>query len=80
MFFSVSANCFPGQYYNTIAKECRECPVGFYQPEQGQFFCVACEYNKVTSSTGSIGSARCVCEYCKKNNFLLKNIILTARI
>ncbi|XP_067672504.1 uncharacterized protein [Haliotis asinina] len=50
--------CAPGTYYNAATKTCDLCPVGQYQPNEGQTGCVACG-TKTTELAGSANANDC---------------------
>ena len=66
--FVVTANCPPGTYQTTridtqlsaddsqssvIVPQCTECPVGYYQRDQGQTNCDKCPFGSTSLTTGS---------------------------
>ena len=42
-----------------VADACKACPVGSYQPLQGQSSCIQCPSNYTTRSSGSVHSGDC---------------------
>ena len=71
--FTFTVNCPPGTYQTTridrqlsaddsqssiVVPQCTECPVGYYQPDQGQISCDKCPDG---STTLTRGSRRCLC-------------------
>uniref|UniRef100_A0AAR2J043 Signal peptide, CUB and EGF-like domain-containing protein 2 n=1 Tax=Pygocentrus nattereri TaxID=42514 RepID=A0AAR2J043_PYGNA len=56
--------CSPGHYYNTSTHRCIRCPVGTYQVEFGQNYCVACPGNTTTDFDGSTNITQCKNRHC----------------
>ncbi|XP_068116298.1 signal peptide, CUB and EGF-like domain-containing protein 2 isoform X2 [Hyperolius riggenbachi] len=56
--------CSPGHSYNTTTHRCIRCPVGMYQPEFGQNFCMACPGNTSTDFDGSTNITQCKNRQC----------------
>ncbi|XP_072515943.1 signal peptide, CUB and EGF-like domain-containing protein 2 isoform X3 [Salminus brasiliensis] len=56
--------CSPGHYYNTSTHRCIRCPLGTYQVEFGQNFCVACPGNTTTDFDGSTNITQCKNRHC----------------
>ena len=71
--FSSTVNCPPGTYQTTridtqlsaddsqssiVVPQCTECPVGYYQPDQGQTSCDMCPPGSTSTTTGSTS---CLC-------------------
>ncbi|XP_072320674.1 signal peptide, CUB and EGF-like domain-containing protein 2 isoform X3 [Eucyclogobius newberryi] len=56
--------CSPGHYYNTSTHRCIRCPVGTYQGEFGQNYCVACPGNTTTDFDGSTNIMQCKNRQC----------------
>ena len=66
IYFLLAANCPPGSYQTTqvdtqlsndgqssIVPQCTECPVGYYQPDQGQVSCEQCPPGSTSITEGS---------------------------
>lgn len=51
-------NCNPGYY--ELNGVCETCPVGNYQPNEGQTSCVSCPSGYTTTHEGEIESSACV--------------------
>ncbi|RUS91021.1 hypothetical protein EGW08_001238, partial [Elysia chlorotica] len=51
--------CSSGQYFDTKSDKCENCSLGFYQPDSGQFYCLACDAGKTTKFTGTKLSSNC---------------------
>uniref|UniRef100_A0A8C1YHG0 Signal peptide, CUB and EGF-like domain-containing protein 2 n=1 Tax=Cyprinus carpio TaxID=7962 RepID=A0A8C1YHG0_CYPCA len=51
--------CSPGHYYNTSTHRCIRCPIGTYQMEFGQNYCIACPGNTTTDFDGSTNIMQC---------------------
>uniref|UniRef100_A0A4W4G2X2 Signal peptide, CUB and EGF-like domain-containing protein 2 n=1 Tax=Electrophorus electricus TaxID=8005 RepID=A0A4W4G2X2_ELEEL len=51
--------CSPGHYYNTSTHRCIRCPMGTYQLEFGQNYCVSCPGNTTTDFDGSTNITQC---------------------
>ena len=64
----LTANCAPGTYQTTrvdtqlsaddsqssiVVPQCTKCPVGYYQPDQGQISCDECPPGSTSFTTGS---------------------------
>ncbi|XP_041847221.1 signal peptide, CUB and EGF-like domain-containing protein 2 isoform X3 [Melanotaenia boesemani] len=56
--------CSPGHYYNTTTHRCIRCPMGTYQEEFGQNYCVACPGNTSTDFDGSTNIMHCKNRQC----------------
>ncbi|XP_067444626.1 signal peptide, CUB and EGF-like domain-containing protein 2 isoform X5 [Thunnus thynnus] len=56
--------CSPGHYYNTSTHRCIRCPMGTYQVEFGQNYCVACPGNTTTDFDGSTNIMQCKNRQC----------------
>ena len=61
----LTANCPPGTYQTTddsqnsvVVPQCTECPVGYYQPDQGQTNCELCPLGSTSTTPGSTS---CLC-------------------
>ncbi|XP_051016070.1 signal peptide, CUB and EGF-like domain-containing protein 1 isoform X3 [Acomys russatus] len=57
-------HCSPGHYYNTSTHRCIRCPVGTYQPEFGQNYCITCPGNTSTDFDGSTNVTHCKNQHC----------------
>ena len=53
------ANCSAGSYY-TESGNCSKCPLGTYQPDQGQKECIPCGQNFTTSLNGTSKESDCI--------------------
>uniref|UniRef100_A0A665VX94 Signal peptide, CUB and EGF-like domain-containing protein 3 n=1 Tax=Echeneis naucrates TaxID=173247 RepID=A0A665VX94_ECHNA len=56
--------CSPGHYYNTSTHRCIRCPMGTYQGEFGQNYCVSCPGNTTTDFDGSTNIMQCKNRQC----------------
>ncbi|KAG8430266.1 hypothetical protein GDO86_018117 [Hymenochirus boettgeri] len=56
--------CSPGHAYNTTTHRCVRCPMGTYQPEFGQNYCVSCPGNTSTDFDGSTNVTQCKNRHC----------------
>nr|XP_033783767.1 signal peptide, CUB and EGF-like domain-containing protein 2 isoform X3 [Geotrypetes seraphini] len=56
--------CSPGHFYNTTTHRCIRCPVGAYQPEFSQSYCISCPGNTTTDFDGSTNISHCKNRYC----------------
>ncbi|XP_051502660.1 signal peptide, CUB and EGF-like domain-containing protein 2 isoform X8 [Myxocyprinus asiaticus] len=56
--------CSPGHYYNTSTHRCIRCPIGTYQMEFGQNYCIACPGNTSTDFDGSTNIMQCKNRHC----------------
>ncbi|XP_067298818.1 signal peptide, CUB and EGF-like domain-containing protein 2 isoform X8 [Pseudorasbora parva] len=56
--------CSPGHYYNTSTHRCIRCPIGTYQMEFGQNYCIACPGNTTTDFDGSTNIMQCKNRHC----------------
>uniref|UniRef100_A0A8D0HIU0 Signal peptide, CUB domain and EGF like domain containing 2 n=1 Tax=Sphenodon punctatus TaxID=8508 RepID=A0A8D0HIU0_SPHPU len=56
--------CSPGHFYNTTTHRCIRCPVGLYQPEFGQNYCISCPENTTTDFDGSTNITQCKNMHC----------------
>nr|XP_056702036.1 signal peptide, CUB and EGF-like domain-containing protein 1 isoform X3 [Euleptes europaea] len=57
-------HCSPGHHYNSTTHRCIRCPVGAYQPEFGQNYCLACPGNTSTDFDGSTNVTHCKNQQC----------------
>ncbi|XP_069484230.1 signal peptide, CUB and EGF-like domain-containing protein 1 isoform X3 [Ambystoma mexicanum] len=57
-------HCSPGHYYNATTHRCIRCPVGTYQPEFGQNYCMTCPGNTSTDFDGSTNVTQCKNQHC----------------
>ena len=51
--------CGVGNYYSIAAGRCIPCEVGYFQDEEGQFFCKFCERGQTTSDPGAVSRSQC---------------------
>ncbi|XP_072236730.1 signal peptide, CUB and EGF-like domain-containing protein 2 isoform X4 [Leuresthes tenuis] len=56
--------CSPGHFYNTSTHRCIRCPMGTYQGEIGQNYCVTCPGNTTTDFDGSTNIMQCKNRQC----------------
>ncbi|XP_013405828.1 uncharacterized protein LOC106170487 [Lingula anatina] len=49
--------CEAGQQYN--GSVCVPCPLGFYQPQVGKDYCLACQPGKTTQNVSSVNASQC---------------------
>jgi len=54
------ANCPAGSYYSKENNTCVKCPLGKYQPVQGQMECVSCGQNLTTALNGTLEESACI--------------------
>ncbi|KAM7411594.1 hypothetical protein PAMA_021537 [Pampus argenteus] len=59
----VKVQCSPGHYYNTTVHRCIRCPVGTYQTEFRQNYCISCPGNTTTDFDGATSVSQCKSEY-----------------
>ncbi|XP_016281076.1 signal peptide, CUB and EGF-like domain-containing protein 1 isoform X4 [Monodelphis domestica] len=57
-------HCSPGHYYNSSTHRCIRCPIGTYQPEFGQNYCITCPGNTSTDFDGSTNVTHCKNQHC----------------
>ena len=57
------ANCSAGSYY-TESGNCSNCPLGTYQPDQGQKECILCGQNFTTALNGTSKESDCIGNEC----------------
>ncbi|PIO04952.1 hypothetical protein AB205_0087820, partial [Aquarana catesbeiana] len=57
-------HCSPGHFYNSTTHRCIRCPIGTYQPEFGQNFCITCPGNTSTDFDGSTNVTHCKNQHC----------------
>uniref|UniRef100_A0A3P9NGH6 Signal peptide, CUB and EGF-like domain-containing protein 2 n=1 Tax=Poecilia reticulata TaxID=8081 RepID=A0A3P9NGH6_POERE len=60
----VKVQCSPGHYYNTTVHRCIRCPVGTYQTEFRQNYCITCPGNTTTDFDGATSVSQCKSEQC----------------
>ncbi|CAJ0918182.1 unnamed protein product, partial [Mesorhabditis belari] len=51
--------CAPGSRFSAEHSECQLCPIGFYQPLNGQSECITCGAGKTTMVEGSTSGEEC---------------------
>uniref|UniRef100_A0A8C9VFZ1 Signal peptide, CUB and EGF-like domain-containing protein 2 n=1 Tax=Scleropages formosus TaxID=113540 RepID=A0A8C9VFZ1_SCLFO len=51
--------CSPGHYYNTTVHRCIRCPLGTYQTEFRQNYCISCPGNTTTDFDGATSVSQC---------------------
>ncbi|KAM9423584.1 signal peptide, CUB and EGF-like domain-containing protein 2 isoform 3-T3 [Salvelinus alpinus] len=56
--------CSPGHYYNTSTHRCIRCPMGTYEMEFGQNYCISCPGNTTTDFDGSTNIMQCKNRHC----------------
>ncbi|XP_014031508.1 signal peptide, CUB and EGF-like domain-containing protein 2 isoform X6 [Salmo salar] len=56
--------CSPGHHYNTSTHRCIRCPMGTYQMEFGQNYCISCPGNTTTDFDGSTNIMQCKNRHC----------------
>ena len=64
------ANCPAGSHYNAENASCVKCPVGTYQPVQGQKECIPCGNDLTTASNGTIEESDCFGMFVALFNYL----------
>ncbi|MFT7812599.1 signal peptide, CUB and EGF-like domain-containing protein 1 [Arapaima gigas] len=57
-------HCAPGHHYNSTTHRCIRCPVGTYQSEFGQNYCVTCPGNTTTDFDGATNVSHCKNQLC----------------
>ncbi|KAG7266013.1 hypothetical protein CRUP_034882 [Coryphaenoides rupestris] len=55
----VKVQCSPGHYYNTTVHRCIRCPLGTYQTEFRQNYCITCPGNTTTDFDGATSVSQC---------------------
>uniref|UniRef100_A0AAY4EPX6 Signal peptide, CUB and EGF-like domain-containing protein 2 n=1 Tax=Denticeps clupeoides TaxID=299321 RepID=A0AAY4EPX6_9TELE len=60
----VKVTCSPGHYYNTNSHRCIRCPVGTYQTEFRQNYCITCPGNTTTDFDGATSVSQCKNREC----------------
>uniref|UniRef100_A0A8D0AQ86 Signal peptide, CUB and EGF-like domain-containing protein 2 n=1 Tax=Sander lucioperca TaxID=283035 RepID=A0A8D0AQ86_SANLU len=60
----VKVQCSPGHYYNTTVHRCIRCPVGTYQTEFRQNYCISCPGNTTTDFDGATSVSQCKNRHC----------------
>ncbi|XP_035238117.1 signal peptide, CUB and EGF-like domain-containing protein 3 [Anguilla anguilla] len=56
--------CSPGHYYNTTVHRCIRCPLGTYQTEFRQNYCISCPGNITTEFDGATSVSQCKNREC----------------
>ncbi|XP_074599235.1 sushi, von Willebrand factor type A, EGF and pentraxin domain-containing protein uif isoform X2 [Brevipalpus obovatus] len=51
--------CPAGQFYNDESRTCQQCGNGFYQPQEGSFYCVPCGQGLTTKSAEAVSVQEC---------------------
>ncbi|XP_018585416.1 signal peptide, CUB and EGF-like domain-containing protein 1 [Scleropages formosus] len=57
-------HCAPGHHYNSTTHRCIRCPVGTYQSEFGQNYCITCPGNTTTDFDGATNVSHCKNQMC----------------
>ncbi|XP_062871352.1 signal peptide, CUB and EGF-like domain-containing protein 3 isoform X2 [Trichomycterus rosablanca] len=60
----VKVSCPPGHYYNTSVHRCIRCPVGTYQTDFKQNYCITCPGNTTTDFDGATSVSQCKKREC----------------
>uniref|UniRef100_A0A667Z585 Signal peptide, CUB and EGF-like domain-containing protein 2 n=1 Tax=Myripristis murdjan TaxID=586833 RepID=A0A667Z585_9TELE len=60
----VKVQCSPGHYYNTTVHRCIRCPLGTYQTEFRQNYCISCPGNTTTDFDGATSVSQCKNREC----------------
>ncbi|KAM9446034.1 signal peptide, CUB and EGF-like domain-containing protein 3 isoform 1-T1 [Clarias gariepinus] len=60
----VKVSCPPGHYYNTTVHRCIRCPVGTYQTDFKQNYCMSCPGNTTTDFDGATSVSQCKNREC----------------
>uniref|UniRef100_A0A6Q2XTU4 Signal peptide, CUB and EGF-like domain-containing protein 3 n=1 Tax=Esox lucius TaxID=8010 RepID=A0A6Q2XTU4_ESOLU len=60
----VKVQCSPGHYYNTTVHRCIRCPLGTYQTEFRQNYCITCPGNTTTDFDGATSVSQCKNREC----------------
>uniref|UniRef100_A0A3B1IMG7 Signal peptide, CUB and EGF-like domain-containing protein 2 n=1 Tax=Astyanax mexicanus TaxID=7994 RepID=A0A3B1IMG7_ASTMX len=55
----VKVSCAAGHYYNTSVHRCIRCPVGTYQSDLKQNYCISCPGNTTTDFDGATSVSQC---------------------
>lgn len=58
-----AVQCSPGHFYNTTVHRCIRCPVGTYQTEFRQNYCISCPGNTTTDFDGATSVSQCKSEH-----------------
>uniref|UniRef100_A0AAZ3SDH4 Signal peptide, CUB and EGF-like domain-containing protein 3 n=1 Tax=Oncorhynchus tshawytscha TaxID=74940 RepID=A0AAZ3SDH4_ONCTS len=61
----VKVQCSPGHYYNTTVHRCIRCPLGSYQTEFRQNYCITCPGNTTTDFDGATSVSQCKNRECR---------------
>ena len=59
-FFSFSALCDVGTFYNVSANKCQNCPKGHYSDMRGLLRCTPCGIRETTVTTASVNRSQCI--------------------
>ncbi|XP_028404268.1 receptor tyrosine-protein kinase let-23-like isoform X2 [Dendronephthya gigantea] len=60
--------CSEGTFYSLESRNCELCPKNTFQPGKGQFKCISCESDRITTSNGSKIEANCI-KNCSRGLF-----------
>ncbi|XP_046725916.1 signal peptide, CUB and EGF-like domain-containing protein 3 isoform X3 [Silurus meridionalis] len=60
----VKVSCPPGHYYNTSVHRCIRCPLGTYQTDFKQNYCISCPGNTTTDFDGATSVSQCKNREC----------------
>uniref|UniRef100_A0AAR2J8X4 Signal peptide, CUB and EGF-like domain-containing protein 3 n=1 Tax=Pygocentrus nattereri TaxID=42514 RepID=A0AAR2J8X4_PYGNA len=60
----VKVSCAAGHYYNTSVHRCIRCPVGTYQSDLKQNYCISCPGNTTTDFDGATSVSQCKNREC----------------
>lgn len=76
LYFYSAVQCSPGHYYNTTVHRCIRCPVGTYQTEFRQNYCISCPGNTTTDFDGATSVSQCKSE-CENSCFVFSDFLNT---
>ncbi|KAK3591334.1 hypothetical protein CHS0354_028441 [Potamilus streckersoni] len=63
------AMCASGFYRDTIGN-CQSCPLGSYQPNNEQYFCLSCPTGTSTNQVASVSQTQCISTGCAAGSYL----------
>ena len=65
-FLTLLDSCPAGNFYNKTSGSCAPCGNGYYQPDTGRTYCLACAIGKTTTSQTAMDKTECFGELNRK--------------
>jgi hypothetical protein len=68
--------CSPGYFYDIQTHTCKVCPIGSYQMDYGQNYCLACPGDTITDHDATTNVSECKSMYIVYQNKKLSAAII----